>query len=396
LKANRGKRQPLPAPPPELAELRLRLAEAEETLHAIGRGEVDAVLVAGKRGDRVFTLEGAEHAYRVLIESMNEGALTLTADATILYANQCFAKMVKCPLERVTGSSLSRFLAAEDRVALQRFLKRTDRSGAKIQMPLNAADGSQMPAQISIRPIEKSGLDGATIGLVVTDITEVRRAEELLRALTHRVVQAQEGERARVARELHDNVTQLLCAVHFRSQALAGRLSARGGPMEREAIQLSKMLGDSAKEVERIARNLRPNALRHMGLVHVLRSSGAEFEHRTGVSFSMACEKMTTRLPTDTELALFRIFQEALQNVQKHAHAHHVVVCFRRRGAFAPLAINYDGVGFRLNRPPIARKGRRGLGLLDMRERAICVGGALQIKSIRSRGTKVEVRVPLA
>jgi signal transduction histidine kinase len=68
----------------------------------------------------------------------------------------------------------------------------------------------------------------------------------------------------------------------------------------------------------------------------------------------------------------------------------------RRLGAFAQLAINDDGVGFRLNRPPIARKGRRGLGLLDMRERAICVGGALQIKSIRSRGTKVEVRVPLA
>jgi len=253
-----------------------------------------------------------------------------------------------------------------------------------------------MPAQISIRPLARSGVDGATISLVVTDVTEARRSEEQLRALAHRVVQSQEVERERVALELHDNVTQLLCAVHFRSQALAGRLSARGGPIEREAIQLSKMLGDTAKEVEHIARNLRPNALRHMGLVHVLRSAGAEFEHRTGVSFNMACAKMATRLPTDTELALFRIFQEALHNVQKHAHAHRVVVCLRRLGASVQLAISDDGVGFRLNRPPTARKGRLGLGLLDMRERATCVGGVLQVKSIRGGGTRVEARIPLA
>src|SRR5438045_935380 len=93
-------------PAPTLARLRARLAVAEATLGAIRRGEVDTVLVTGRQGPRVFTLEGAEHAYRVLIEAMNEGALTLTADKTILYANQCFARMVKCPLEQVTGSSL--------------------------------------------------------------------------------------------------------------------------------------------------------------------------------------------------------------------------------------------------------------------------------------------------
>jgi PAS domain S-box-containing protein len=116
-------------------------------------GEVDSVMVAGKQGPQVFTLEGAEHAYRVLIESMNEGALTLTADKTILYANQCFARMVKCPLEQVTGSSFRRFLSAEDRATLRPLLKRADKSGSKIQVLLNAGDGSQMPAQISIRPL---------------------------------------------------------------------------------------------------------------------------------------------------------------------------------------------------------------------------------------------------
>ncbi|MEX2044092.1 MAG: PAS domain-containing protein, partial [Opitutus sp.] len=92
----------------------MRLAEAEETLRAIRSGEVDAVVVSGKQGPQVFTLEGAERAYRVLIESMNEGALTLKADQTILYANECFARMIKCPLEQVTGSSFHRFLSADD------------------------------------------------------------------------------------------------------------------------------------------------------------------------------------------------------------------------------------------------------------------------------------------
>lgn len=396
MKATRGKRPTLPSTHPELAALRTRLAEAEETLLAIGRGEVDAVLVAGKRGRQVFTLEGAEHAYRVLIESMNEGALTLAANGTILYANRCFARMVKCPLERVTGSYLSRFLVVEDRTTLRRLQRRTDKSGSKIQMRLNAADGSQMPAQISIRPLAQGGFGGATVSLVVTDVTEVRRSEELLRALAHRVVQAQEAERARVALELHDNVTQLLCAVHFRCQALAERLSGRGAPLEQEAIQLSRQLGEAAKEVERIARNLRPSALQHTSLVHVLRSTAAEFQRRTGVSVRFSCSKMTARLPPDTELALYRILQEALKNIQNHAHAHRVAVRLRCHEASVQLAIDDDGVGFRPNRSTTSNRSRRGLGLLDMRERATCVGGDLQIRSSRGSGTEVEVRVPVA
>jgi len=221
MKTARRQRSSRPAPSRELAELRGRLAEAEETLRAIRNGEVDAVVVAGKQGPQVFTLQGAEHAYRVLIESMNEGALTLTADKMILYANQCFARMVKCPLAQVMGGSFRRFLSAEDRATLRPLLTRPDTSGSKIQVLLKAGDGSHMPVQISIRPLAKNGLGRATVCMVVTDMTESRRTEELLRALTHRVVQAQEAERGRVALELHDNITQLLCAVLVRSQMLA-------------------------------------------------------------------------------------------------------------------------------------------------------------------------------
>src|ERR1039458_7970770 len=141
-----------PALSRELAKFNAHVAETEEMYRAIRTGEVDTMVVAGKHGPHVFTLKGSEHAYRVLIESMNEGALTLTTDKLILYANQSFARMVKCPLEQVTGSSFRSFLSAEDRATLRPLLKQADKSGSKIQVLLNASDGSRMPVQISIRP----------------------------------------------------------------------------------------------------------------------------------------------------------------------------------------------------------------------------------------------------
>ena len=379
----------------ELPRLRARLAEAEETLGAIRTGQVDAVVVAGHGGLRVFTLEGAEHAYRVLIESMNEGALTLTADETILYANQCFARMVKCPLEQVMGSSLRRFLSAPDKAPLRPFLKQVDKSGSKTQGLLQAADGSQMPVQLSIRPLAKPHVDRATIGMVVTDMTEARRNEEMLRAFSHRLVQAQEFERGRVALELHDNITQLLCAILVRCQTLAHKLSASDGPSKREVMKLREMLGETAEEVQRISRNLRPSVLDELGLVTVLRDAGKEFAKRTGVSVKLDCVQSTARLPADTELTLYRILQEALRNVEKHAHARHVTVCLRQQGDRVQLAIQDDGIGFNPDHQAARRNGKGGLGLLSMKERVTYGGGTFKVSSARRAGTKIEMSIPL-
>jgi two-component system, NarL family, sensor kinase len=380
--------------PNNLSKLRARLAEAEGMLRAIRSGDVDAVVVAGRQGPQVFTLQGAERAYRLLIESMNEGALTLTADKTILYANQCFARMVKCPLEQVIGNSFRRFLFAEDWATLRLLLKRTARSGSKIQVQLNAGDGSKIPAHLSIRPLARNGSKSATFGIVVTDMTETRRNEEMLRALTHRVVQVQEAERVRLAVELDDNITQLLCATHFRSQALAEKLAAGDRQLRRAATKLREMLGKTAEEVERISRNLRPSVLEKLGLVAALRATSTEFARRTGVPVKLACAQLAARLPADTELTLYRILQEALRNVEKHSRARHVTVRLRKR-TFVQLAINDDGIGFDPDHHAARRKGKGGLGLLSMRERATYVGGAFTIKSVRGAGTEITVTIPL-
>ncbi len=376
----------------EILALRSQLAGAEEALRAIRSGEVDAMLLPGKHGNQVFTLQGAEHAYRILIESMNEGALTLTAGKMILYANACFARMIKCPLEQVMGSSFRRFVSVADRALLRTALQRPAPAGSKFQLRLNARDGSHLPVQISIRPLAGKEPGRATISMVVTDLTEARRNEEMLRALTHRLVQVQETERDSVAVELHDNITQRLCAVLFRSQALLDGLSTRNGPSKKEAIKVRRLLGQTANEVERISRNLRPGRLEQLGLVDVLRDTARDFGRRAGVVVRVNCADLMARLPAGTELALFRILEEALRNVQRHARADHVTVSLKQQGGFVQLAIKDDGIGFNLSpRPSGRRKG--GLGLLGMRERATFVGGSFAITSARRAGTQIKVRI---
>jgi two-component system NarL family sensor kinase len=380
----------------EIADLRARLAEADETIRAISGGEVDTVMVAGKQGRQLFTLQGAEHAYRALIESMNEGALTLLADQTILYSNRCFAQMVKSPLEQVIGGSFRRFLSVEDRAILRPLMKGGIPAGSKIQVRLNCADGTPLAVQISIRLLGGSGSDRATVGMVVTDLTEARNTEEMLRVLTHRVVQAQETERGRVALELHDHITQQLCAVALHCQVLVAQLAAANKPAQAAAVKIRAMISQTAEEVERISRNLRPSILQQLGLVAVLRETCTDFSKRTGVPVKLVCGALTARQPADTELALYRILQEALQNVEKHGRAAEVTVTLSEQDDFVRLAITDDGAGFDPARRPHSRRRKGGIGLLSMRERAAYVKGVLAIKSGRGAGTEIEVRIPLA
>ncbi len=382
-------------PVSELANLRARLAEAEETLLAIRNGEVDTVVVKGKQGAQVFTLQGADHPYRVLIESMKGGALTLSSQAIILYANQCFATMIKRPLNQVVGSNFLDLLESDQQESLKLFLKRKSKIGSNILASLLADDDTKVPAQIGLRPLEKQTFNQATIGVVITDLTQARKNEEMLRALTHQVVQAQESERGRVAGELHDGITQLLCAILFHSEALVSSLSPRDGIAMAAAMKLSRMAARTADEVERISRNLRPSVLENLGLIAALRETGLEFSKRSKLSVKMNCVELKSRLPVDTELALYRICQESLRNIEKHSKATTVMVRLSKHEGCIRMVIMDNGIGFDPDNLPQREKRRQGLGLLSMRERATHLGGTLKLKSVFGSGTEIDVRIPL-
>src|SRR3984885_14475823 len=126
----------------QLAELRARLEEANETLQAIRLGEVDAVVVQGARGDQLFTLKGADEPYRVLIEEMNQGAVTLSANGAILYCNRRFADLLKTPIERIVGEGFGEFVAASERDTFAILFEMGSLEGSAGEITLCASDGS--------------------------------------------------------------------------------------------------------------------------------------------------------------------------------------------------------------------------------------------------------------
>jgi two-component system NarL family sensor kinase len=138
--------------------------------------------------------------------------------------------------------------------------------------------------------------------------------------------------------------------------------------------------------------------LDNLGLVAGLQAISAEFTARTGVPVKVRCAEPSPRLPGSTELALYRILQETLRNIEKHAHARHVTVHLTKEKTVILLRVHDDGAGFDPDRLPAKQKGlqkpRGGLGLLGMRERATSVGGDFKVKSTRLTGTEIEVRIP--
>jgi signal transduction histidine kinase len=223
----------------------------------------------------------------------------------------------------------------------------------------------------------------------------LRTSEEQLRTLANWAVQAQEDERAGLALKLHDDITQVLCAIRFRTHTLLAKLPPSGATAKREAIKLREMVGNAAEQVEIISRNLRPGVLDMLGLVAVLRAAGEKFAERTGVAVQLDSVPLTERLPAAVELAIYRIFEIALNNVEKHAHARHLTVGLKQSADFIQLTIRDDGVGLE---PDSAAGGNKSgsLGLLRMRERANSVGGTCKITSARNAGTEITVRIPRA
>jgi signal transduction histidine kinase len=146
--------------------------------------------------------------------------------------------------------------------------------------------------------------------------------------------------------------------------------------------------------VERIAHNLRPSILDELGLVAVVRDTCTEFAERTGVAVKLAQVELGARLPADIELALYRILQEALKNVELHARARRVKVQLQQSNGAVRLTIKDDGTGVDAELPSARSKVQIGLNLLGIRERAAYVGGVLKVKSSRRAGMEIEVCIP--
>lgn len=233
---------------------------------------------------------------------------------------------------------------------------------------------------------------GRAIRLVgtLTDVTERRLAEEAVRDLSRRLIVAQEDERARLARELHDDLTQRLARLAID----AGRAEQEGGGSRAEATMrlVREGLVRLSEDVHALSYRLHPSLLEDLGLAEALQVECDRFGGLSGIAVDLALRDVPQPISPGAAICLFRVAQEALRNVDRHACARAVEVRLQGLDGGLQLAVQDDGVGF----DPAAVRGRRSLGHASMRERIHLAGGELDIESAPGQGTTVVAWVPLA
>src|SRR5580658_281767 len=315
-----ARKLPSSPPPDPRAKLLARLKTAEDTLRAIQSGEVDALMVSGHRGEQVVSLKGGEPAYRMLVEAMSEGAATLSRDGAVLYCNGRFAELIGRPPAKIVGITVQLLVAERDR--FEALLAEAQKAVAKGEFNLRCADGSLVPVYLSLNRFR--GYKGQALGMVITDLSEQKRqqAAEILQAkVMHRLLlehtlSAQEEERRRIARELHDEAGQLLTAllVGLRTLEDARKLAH----VKVQGQRLREITAQAIDEVGRLARGLHPTVLDDHGLGVALTRYTAEYGKSHNIAVNLTLDALDSiNLPSAVQIALYRILQEALTNVAR-------------------------------------------------------------------------------
>ncbi|MEO6183802.1 MAG: PAS domain-containing protein [Verrucomicrobiota bacterium] len=229
------------------------------------------------------------------------------------------------------------------------------------------------------------------IGSIV-DVTAKNKAETTKKEISKKIWDAQEQERRRVARELHDGVSQLLASSTFRLHTVQEQVAKSDRSLAKKIEEARDLVEKAQSEVQLISRNLRPSELDDLGLNAALRSFCGGFKKRTGIEIALDTEILPKTLGQDVELTVYRIIQEALNNVEKHARAKKVRLSLSRISTQIVVKISDDGRGF--DPKKVRKKWGSGCGLDNMRERASFLNGSVTWISTRSKGTVVTLILP--
>ena len=240
----------------------------------------------------------------------------------------------------------------------------------------------------------------ALIGFLI-NLSESKLATKKMRDLTKKTINFQEDERRRVSRELHDGINQLLVSARYKLDTTTTKLESNNKNMHTsQAIihtinEAGEILNSSMQEVRRISRDLHPSLLDDLGLDSALKSLSSDFSERTSIKFELSNNCKKERLPQIIETAFYRIVQEALTNIEKHAFsAKHVILIIEKTRRKVTLSISNDGLGFDKSTVDITNPDR-GLGLRNMQDRTELLEGHMIVNSTPSKGTTVTVSIPL-
>ena len=223
------------------------------------------------------------------------------------------------------------------------------------------------------------------------DITHRKHAEEALASLSGRLIEAQDEERKRIAREIHDDYSQRVALLAVDLEELAENIADSSAEASQKVLELLDRVGELASDLHALSHRLHSSTLESLGLVAGLKAFCVEFSDQQGIEVDFASENVPHGIPGDATLCIFRIAQEALRNVKKHSGANRAVVRLESAGDRLHLSVSDLGKGFDSNNP----SAEPGIGIRSMEERLRPLGGQLEIQSLLMEGTILDAWVPL-
>lgn len=323
--------------------------------------------------------------------SVTEGLLVTDSEGLIQLANPAAAAMIGKSPEAMTGKKLAETVAGDEADSVAGFLRQMEAIGsARLEMRHERADGTTI--EMDWRGTRLADGGGRSALVVLTDVSDARRAEQRQAILSRKVLLAQEEERARLSRDLHDELGQILTALRLEMGVIRKKMLFTVGdpdPMFRES---SVLVEKAADELRRICKGLRPPLLDDLGVEPAVELLAQEFRDRTGIAIDLSIDiGEDVILTQEVALCAYRVLQEALTNVRKHSGAKSVWVSMQAGPTEFVLAVRDDGGGFDMAGP----RASEGSGLEGMRERANLVSGNMEIESLRGQGTRVCLKIPL-
>jgi len=413
----------------ELGVLRRQLEDAEGLAEAIRENRVDAFVVRPDDEERVLILQGCEHPYRRLVDCMQQGALTVTADGSIAYANPSLLKMLGRPSSELVGANLVSLVPAPLRPIVEQVLCDGRKSAGETEVLIWSADDTSFPAHITASPLADHG---NTLCIIVTDLTlqkqqEADRARYLhekntlieaehvaaarhasvklakedlerrveertaqLRDVTLELMQAEQRERKKLARVLHDDIQQLLAALKIAASRLPSQKNVK------EAADGVLALADRSLEACRgLTIQLSPPVLHDGDFLTALNWLGNEMKVLHGLQVQIEADSAMPRLSEQIRFELFNIIRELLFNVVKHSGVDTAAVRFLVEDSSLRIEVADRGKGCS-SEAAINRTKHDSFGLSSIRERLLMLGGQLKIKTAPGQGCTVDVTLPHA